>query len=223
VAVVTGCASTARTPQADASIKTVTVVSMLHEDAPIARVGLTVFNNAVTRLPQGGSLNKIATETIEARIRTARPSWEIKPSGVDSVALSAKFRQGGTSWTSHTGKVKDDLVAIARKTGSDAMLVVSDMTLENSPGRGVGVVLRALPGTKPTVTIHAHVMLQLVDRDGNEITNRTGDNIVVPASQLGLTDDLASVDSGNNREKLTEAMRRQLAESLAKSAAHMGY
>lgn len=220
-----GCASTQRTQQTDENIKTVAVVSLLQENAPMVRLGLTVFNNDATTLPQGGALNRIALGTIETRLRAARPAWVIKDSGADPVALGDKLRKGGMSFGGgFTSNVKEDLVAITRKTGADALFVIVDTTSENAPGRGVGMVLRALPGLSPRAILHSRVLLILVDKNGNEVTNRNASiEVSKPASELALTGDLDSLDRADNRAKISQLLQQQLPVGLNAAAGYLGY
>jgi hypothetical protein len=227
IAALTGCATTPpRDLAADASIKTVVVLSMLKDDAAIRKLGLTVFNNDEVALGERGAFNQLAVETVEARLRKARPSWSIVPSGANSVELAGKMERPAFAGD-FTAKVKDDLAAIAQRTGADALFVVAEWQPANMPGRGVGAVVRALPGLNPTVHLHTHVLLLLVDKQGQAITNRHGGDraltTTLTASDMGLTGDLASLDAGDNRARMAAALRRQLVTSLDAASAAMGY
>lgn len=220
-----GCAGAARrTAETDAAIKSVAVVSLLQEDVPVQKIGLTVFNNDALTVPMKGELNTMATTLIESRLKSARPGWAVKPSGVDSAELSQKFRDAGVSWSSHTGTIKADLAAAANSAGADALFVVIDTSLENERGKGVGAILRALPGLEPSALVHANVLVVLVDRAGNEITNRMGSgSTVVKGTELGLTPDLASLAQPEVQAALKGQWRAKLATNVAMAMERMGY
>lgn len=226
MAALAGCATQPpRDLAADASIKTVAIVSMLYDDARIKKLGLTVFNNDEATLGERGVFNQLAIETVEARLRRARPGWSIVPSGANSTELAAKMERPAFG-ADFTGKVKDELAGIAQRTGADALVVVAEWQPANTHGRGVGAVVRALPGLKPTVEIHTHVLVILVDKRGEAIINRHGGHqaqAILPAGDMGLTGDLASLGVGDNRARMAAALRRQLVASLDAASAAMGY
>jgi len=171
---------------------------------------------------QHGELNRLATEVVEQRLRAARPEWTVVP--VQSNETLAKKSASGTPWFSFTGNVKEDLQRIAHDTDADLVFAVVDTTQENSPGRGVGIWMRALSkDSSGTALVHAHVLLVLVDKNGTEITNRGGSNASVKASELGLNYDLSSLKDPQVQQRVSEAMRKQLETSLTAAAKHMGY
>lgn len=220
-----GCAGAARrTVDTDAAIRSVAVVSLLQEDVPVQKIGLTVFNNDARTVPMSGELNKIAVAVVESRLKVARPAWVVKPSNADGAKLSQKFGGAGISWSSHTGTIKSDLAALANSAGVDALFVVIDTALENERGKGVGVVLRALPGMEPSALIHANVLVVLVDRSGNEITNRIGSgSTTTRASELGLTVDLGSLGQPEVQKALQEQWRAKLSANTTMAMERMGY
>lgn len=216
------CASAPRSAEADKGVKKVVIVSMLEENAPVIHTGFTVFNNDRTAVDQRGELNRIATDVIERRLHTARPDWSIVPTTPDTAL--AKKNNSSTSWTGFTGNVKEDLQRIARDTGADLIFAVVDTTRENSVGRGVGVRLRALSkDSLGNALVHAHVLLVLVDKNGTEITNRSGSDGNLPATELGLNYDLSSLKDPHMQERVSAAMRKQLSIALTEAATHMGY
>ncbi len=218
------CASPPRTAEADSGFKTVGVVSLVDEDTPAHRIGLTVFNNDYRTISMGGELNRIATTTLEDRLRQKRSSWTVKPMDADSKALLAKFKSGGVSWSSQTGNIKAELAELAKVKGVDALFVVIDTSLENSRGRGVGMVIQAPPLVTPRVTVHSRILVVLVDKNGAEITNRVGNQeINAPASEFGLTGDASSIDSPGVQDKLKTTYREFLSKGVGAAAGYMGY
>jgi len=216
------CASPPRSAESDKGIKKVAVVSMLEEQTPVVHVGLTVFNNDLATVNQDGQLNRLATSIIEQRLRAARPEWNVVPVPPDA-ALSKKIASG-VSWSSFTGKVKEDLQRIAQETGADFVFAVIDTTWENSPGRGVGIRMRALSkDSSGSALVHAHVLLVLLDKNGTEITARGGTEMTMPASELGLNYDLSSLHDPQVQQRVGAAMRKQLEDALTQAAAGMGY
>lgn len=219
------CATGPRTAESDAGVRNVTVVTLLEEKAPISRVGLTVFNNEVVEVDQGGELNRLSRRLVEQHLRDKRPDWVIKDAGVDSTMLAKKNREGGVSWTSFTGNISDDLRRVAKATGADLVFVVLDTTMENSPGRGVGLTLRTVSlSSVSNALVHAHVLLTLVDKDGKELTNRSGGNSLVPAAELGIKYDVrASLKDPLVQRRVSDALKKQLSASLDLAASSMGY
>jgi hypothetical protein len=216
------CASTQRSPEIDKNVKRVAIVSMLEENAPVAHIGLTVFNNDRAFVAQYGELNRIAISVIEQHLHVERPEWTILPIKPDD-ALTKK-NNGSVSWSGFTGNVKEDLQRIARDNDADLVFAVVDTRRENSNGRGVGVWLRATSkDSLGNALVHAHVLLVLVDKNGNEITNRSGADGNVPASELGLNYDLSSLKDPQVQERVSTAMRAQLRQALSTAVKYMGY
>jgi hypothetical protein len=217
-----GCASAPRSIESDKNVKKVAIVSMLQENAPVVHVGFTVFNNDRTTVDQRGELNRLATEVIGERLRNARPQWAVVP--VQPNQELAKKSASGTPWITFTGNVKEDLQRIARDADADLVFAVIDTTRENSPGRGVGIWMRAVSkDSLGNALVHAHVLLVLVDRNGTEITNRSGSDANVPASELGLNYDLSSLEDPQVQQRVSAAMRKQLGTALTEAARNMGY
>lgn len=221
-ALLTGCASAPRTLETDKGVKRVAIVSMLQENAPVVHIGLTVFNNDRTTVDQRGELNRVATSVIEQRLHAARPDWKIVPVPLDPALV--KKSNGAIPWTSFTGSVKEDLQRIARDADADLVFAVVDTTRENSTGRGVGISTRSLTRDSAGMAlVHAHVLLVLAGRDGIEITNRSGADVTVPGTELGLNYDLSSLKDPQVQERVSAALRKQLEVALNGAAAHMGY
>jgi hypothetical protein len=224
VAGLAGCA-TPRSVEADNSIHKVVVVTALDESGTVNKIGLTIFNNDATAIAQDGALSRTAVDTITERLRRTRPNWQIVPAGVDLVAIGAKDRQTGFVIASNDA-LKADVAAIVRNTGADAVFLVTDMSFENTaaPGRGVGVALRKLPGIDPHVVVRAHVWLELQDSAGARMVGAPGgETPLIKASDLGLTDDIASVNTPEAKATLSEAMRRELRRDLEGALTRMGY
>jgi hypothetical protein len=216
------CASGPRSAALDKDVKKVVIVSMLEENAPVIHVGLTVFNNDRTTVPQHGELNRLASSVVEQRLHAARPEWMIVAMKPDEAL--AKKNNGSVSWSGFTGNVKGDLQRIARDNDADFIFAVVDTTRENSSGRGVGIWLRAIrKESLGSALVHAHVLLVLVDKSGNEVTNRSGSDGSVPASDLGLNYDLSSLKDSQVEARVSVAMRTQLSKALSEAAQSMGY
>lgn len=216
------CAAPPRSAENDKGVKKVAVVSMLNERAPVVHVGMTVFNNDRTILDQKGELNLFAINVLEQRLHAARPVWEVVAVPPDEAL--AKKSNSGTPWVSFTASVKEDLVRIAREADADFVFAVVDVTRENSPGRGVGVWMRAISKSSVgSALVHAHVMLVLVDRNGTEIMRSTGSDGTVSASELGLNYDLSTLQDAKVQAQVSAAMRKQLGIALTEAAGHIGY
>ena len=228
IAILTGCAaSSIRTPAIDSPIKSVAVVSLLDEKTRVERIGLTVFNNKAETVDQTGSLNAFAIDTVEESLRQSRPGWKLKDGRAEIQSLLAAKKAGGTSWNSQVSAFQKDLAAVAKKLDVDLMFVVVDFAPENTPGRGVGVRLRTMSlSTLNDATIHAVCLLVLVDRNGNEVTNRWGSQTAIakiPAGEIGIDYELSNVADPEMQAKLKSLMRERLKASLEAAAKNMGY
>lgn len=222
VTLLSACAAPPRSAESDKGVKKVAVVSMLDERAPVVHVGMTVFNNDRTILDQQGELNRIAINVVEQRLHATRPGWEVVAVPPDEAL--AKKSSSGTPWLSFTASVKEDLVRIASDADADFVFAVIDVTRENSPGRGVGVWMRAISkNSLGNALLHAHVMLVLVDRNGTELMRSTGSDGNVPASELGLNYDLSTLQDAKVQAQVSAAMRKQLGSALTEAAKHIGY
>lgn len=222
-----GCAAPTpvRDLQADAWIKTVAVVPMLKEDAQVRRLGLTVFNNDEAVVAAQAGFNQLAVATVEARLRQARPAWRIVQAQANSAELADKFASRVLTG-SLTAKVQGDLAAIAQRTGADVLFVVGEGQRENLTGRGVGAILRALPGVQPKLQVHAYVSVLMVDKQGELISGRSGgvkEVLFMPAADVGLSGDLVSLDVGDTRVKVMETLRQRLVTVLQVASESMGY
>lgn len=225
LATLLGCASPVpRDVAADASIKTVAVVSMLRDDPEIRKIGLTIFGNDQRPLGKPGVFGPLAVQAIEARLRVARPGWAIVASGANSAELAAKMQR--PSFGGGISAVKDDLIGIAQRTGADALLVLAEFENPNMPGRGVGAVVLAPPGLTPKLRLHANVSLLLVDRQGEILIGRGGGVAAapqLPASELGLSADLATWNDADKRGRLVGALKREMLAALESASRSMGY
>lgn len=222
-ALFTGCAALPpRTAQDDKDIKTVAIVSLLEENTPVMHVGLTVFNNDFATVDQRGALNRTAQEVLAQRLRAARPGWnvvEVKP----DPALAKKLNSG-SPWVSATDRVKDELQASARDTGADLVFAIIDTTMENVPGRGMGIRTVGFTRTSAlTAHIHAHIKLVLLDKNAQAIRFGGGPNSSMPAADLGLNYDLSSLKDPTVEQRVAEAIRKQLATAITAAATSMGY
>jgi hypothetical protein len=224
-----GCAApVVRTPELDKAVKSVAVVSLLSEQSRVERIGLTVFNNKSVVVDHGGELNKLAIDTVESSLRKARPEWQLKDARADVQAMLAAKKSVGSSFMTHTSAIQPELAALATRLDVDLMFVVIETALDNTPGQGVGVRLRtmSLSSLKDAV-VHSVCLLVLVDRQGNEITNRWGGSGVaiarMPAESLGLDYDLDNLAVPATRARVAGVMRERLQAQLTASATGLGY
>lgn len=227
VGIISACATQAqkRDVTADISIGTVAVVPMLSEFAYLRKIGFTRFNNDEGRLTTLGALNQFSMETVEARLRQARPEWKIVPSNAESESLAAKAARpafvGGV-----IGNVKGELTAIAQRTGADALVVIAERELGDPLGRGVGAVVREFPGLAPRLRPHANIAVFLLDKNGEVLASGgRGDpmNAAVLASDFGWTGNLESISAGPNGDRLAATLREKLVSNLDFAVGVMGY
>jgi len=221
--VLSGCAATPpRTAEEDRNIKKVAIVSLLEEKTPVVHFGLTVFNNDQKVVDQKGELNRTALRVVEQRLQAARPQWSVVAVPPDTAL--AENLNGGTPWVSLTHRVKPELQAIARDTGADLVFVVLDTTSDNPYARGMGIRTRTM--NKENVgaaTIHARIVLALLDKNGEEIRMSGGPDGSVPATEIGLNYDLSSLQDPAVEQRTAAAIRKQLDTTLQQAAGKMGY
>lgn len=220
-----GCA-TPLSSQDDAAIRKVTILTVLDESGRVDKRGLTVFANDSMTIPQGGALSRTAVETITQRLHQSRPSWQVVPSGIDLVALGAKYKDGIATFNDSEGKLRPELDDILKRLDTDAVFLVTETNPSNgaAPGPGVGIALRKLPGIDPHVVVRAHVYVELLDKSGKSRTGwGGGETGLLKASDFGLTDELTSADTPAARAKLSDAMRAELRRDLDTAMQHIGY
>ena len=196
-----GCAMPPRTAQDDANVHSVAIVSQLEELAPVRRIGITVFNNSKTTVDQGGKLNDIAIETTTQHLKASHPTWTVKVANAKSA----------------TPLGEAELAALARSLDVDQVFVINGTSNENSPGYGVGIVVRALGFEPKFITVHSFISLTVTDRNAKTVffRNFVGDGTkAVEASKLGLKGDLSTLNDPDVRDKVSAALQARTRESI---------
>lgn len=225
VSFLTACAYPPRTVSDDAAIRTVAVLSTLDEVAPVRRIGITVFNNKDTTADQGGALGKAAVGAAERRLASARPTWTFRDATAESAALRAKYADKGF-WVPDRKQLPADLAQIATRLNADALFLIEGRSNENMPGRGVGVIGRN-PfsfSTLKTATVHAHLSVALVGRDGKDINGRSAYPFsLIPAAELGLTYELDTLDDPSVKERLGRALATEAEKAVNEALGRLGY
>lgn len=208
--------ASASEPALGVDIHKVVIVTAMSEAGVVNKIGLTIFANDATTIPQDGALSKTAVDTMTRRLSSARPNWEIVPAGVDLIPLGAKSKDG---------IAPSELGEILKRSGADAVFVVSDIYQDTAArGSGVGAALRKLPGMDPHVIVRAHVYVEMLDKSGERISEAPGgETPLIKASDFGLTDDIASVNAPEARARLSQAMRDELTRDLDAALLRMGY
>lgn len=210
-----GCGAQPRTPEQEAAIHRVAIVSMLEEDVPIVRIGLTVFNNAATQVVPDRSINESATSTVAERLKRTRPQWVIVDAKYDARALVNKLRSPkGFIHGYDADKVSADLTEIARVAGADALLVVVPEGYERVPVVGVGVAMRTLSmSSVGNADIYSAITIRMLDRTGKQIDaagTMHETQVSLPAASLGLSYDLTAVNTPEAKAKISTALLNQL-------------
>ena len=213
-----GCASKPRTAQEDSKIKSVAIVSAMDEQIKVRKLGVTVFGNIQQSVNMNGLLKSTASDVLNERFRTSRPAWVVKAAEHDSAALAAKLSGPTLSLTTLTGRISNELRAIAASADVDALFVVIDDAPGNYPGRGVGVVAR-----DDQATLHTYVHLLLVLRNGEEIYLDGGGNRAVPLQSLGISPDLATLKDPNVQARVSSVLAGELRTRLQAITRKYGY
>jgi hypothetical protein len=220
------CVAPPRTAIEDAQFKSVAVISMLDENSRIMRIGASVFGNAAVNINQDGALNKLATETVEQRLKTSRPNWVIRKAIADPADLSQKRGTRGGSWHGFLGNIKQELKEIAERSDADLLFVVVEYGTGETYGvvgmvGGVGSLYRCR--SDGLARVYAHALLILVDKSGSEISQRSGKDQSEAYVKLDLPCDVAQLQAPPVAERLSSAMQGQLRVSLESAAISMGY
>ena len=214
-----GCASPPRTPDMDKEVRRVAVLSLMEEQNPVQRLGLTIFDANTGHLDQRGQLNPWAITQVEQRLRRARPQWAI----VDGRPESAKLG---------TVRERDDLservAAVAQRLGVDQVFVVYDVRYDNWIGQGVGLFIRTISKERlGDASVYAMVRVAVYDRNGKYLLSRgsaeTSRFYRVPAVNLGLNYDMSAMDRPEVRAKVQAVLELQLGRVLEESLTSAGY
>jgi hypothetical protein len=149
------------------AIHSVAVVSLVPEPAPLLSLGLTVFNNDEGVLPL--SPRTVIEGAAGDRLAQAHPGWLVKPVRYDPASLAKRARPGFAEWPSAT-YIQEELAALAREAGVDAILVFVPMSYnpDDTGGLGVGVWMRNLPFLHYAI-VHANIGLEVVDAHGKVV------------------------------------------------------
>ena len=231
IGLLAACTAPPKRSQADdAAIRSVAVVSVLDEKTPVHRIGLTVFNNKTVVIDQTGVLNDFAMSTVEATLRKARPSWEIKDARAAVPALTARNLAWSLSrsWGSHVGKISSELGALATQLGVDAVFVVIDYQGDKPPAPSVGAYARTMSlNSLNDFVVHADVLLVLVNQKGEQITYRGAERnttyLSTPAVALGLDYDMSSLSTAEGDRMIRRMSQERLRAVLERAAQHLGY
>lgn len=219
-----GCAAP-RTAEDDRTVRSIGVVSLLSESAPVQHLGLLVFNNHLGSVEQGGQLKQTVEETVKRRLSSSRPQWVVKVDQTDLRALIEKNRQPG-AWEDFASKNAADLAAIARRLDVDLLFVLRDSRSDNYPGRGVGIAFRAVSNDPGTVMVHSFVALHVIDRDGKELIRRgaTGKNPEMVSNRvLGLRSDMSTLDDPTVRATVSLTLTNHLKGVVEEALTRAGY
>lgn len=218
----TGCSTPQRTPSSDAGIKTVAIVTVLQDDVPLRRIGMTIFNNEYTTLPMQGELNPFVLQVATDLLKKKRPDWQIKPAGVDPAPLSAHIRKVWNSWGSKDEPLADRWPAVAQAAEVDALLVIEEVLHEQ--GSGVSVDIRALPGLEPRLSVGVALGVRLVDRRGEVLAKRgTSNPLPIAAKDLAISDRVASALQPETAAALRRHVKAQVQSSLTEGLERLGY
>lgn len=223
---VSGCMTPPRTVGADASIKTVAVVSILSDSAFIRRLGLTIFNNDARTLYVGEVFNQAATSAVESRLRSSRPGWVVK-TAVSDAAIQALvgYQRRRMEAREEVPGYREALVEIARAAEVDAVMLVIEQTMENGV-TGVGVTMSAMPLLPTRASARAYIGIGLMDRQGQSLiwgSSGIDDRERLDLPQLGLASDLSILDSPRVSEQVGLALRTQLEHQVTVVLKRMGY
>lgn len=219
-----GCTA-ARTLQDDATVRSVAVVSLVDESAPIRRLGLTVFNNNDATVDQDGKLKQTVVDTVTQRLKISRPQWVVKVGDMDQVSAAGPGGKSSAGRRSGSDDV-NAMVDLARRLDVDQLFVIEDTAGENYPGRGVGITFRAISGDPGTVMVHGFVALVVMDRNGKVLVTRGAINNnpqSVSNTELGLRSDLSTLQDPKVKENVSLALQRRLKASVEEAMTRAGY
>ena len=211
-----GCAAASRTAQEDAGVHAVAVVSLLNEAAPVRRLGFTVFGNDQSSIDQGGKLQRIVSDTVTRRLKTARPQWTVKTGELDAASLRRRSADANAA----------ALADLARRLEVDQLFVLEEGMGENLPGQGVGLTFRTMGNTAGPNMVHAYVKLVVLDRSGKTLLVRgaTRNNPqMTPPAELGVRPDLGNLNDPAVRDRVSQALQRRLEAAVEEAMTRAGY
>ncbi|HVE54957.1 MAG TPA: hypothetical protein VNB23_16355 [Ramlibacter sp.] len=159
-----GCASTQLPPQDAARIRKVGIVAALPQDAPLARLGITVFGNE--RDSFALAPDAVVHAAVRARLQGTSSAWVVQPVSYDPGAMYARHRAAGALLSSAVSPLASELAALARSHDVDAFLVISEVRYDRMGGNGVGITHRRLVTGGALTLVEANISLSVVDREG---------------------------------------------------------
>lgn len=139
----TACATRPTTldPVQATSIQRVGVISLLPNNLPVKKIGITVFNNEYKDLPVGNRFNDAARKGVESALRASNK--EVIQIHVPTEELAKKIRSAAIIFDSRAEQIKDELLVIIRQNNLNAVvLILEDFDAENGV-HGIWVHLRA--------------------------------------------------------------------------------
>jgi hypothetical protein len=202
--------------------KNVVVVGMVENSIPVARIGLTVFNNASTAIRLSDDLNHFIGEEISRQLKTLRPHWHVQvfqPSQ-DLLNRLSKLRAEGAGGEAYQLVIRDAALP-ALEEGADMVLVALPAAPQYSPFRdSSGVVLRTSSLSKVDgARVFGAVSISATAKSGKLVASNSAPDgyyfTDVPASDLKLTYALDSVLSGAAPGLVEAAVHKQLARNIA--------
>jgi hypothetical protein len=211
-----GCAATRLTDEAEKQIKNVAIISLVPEKANYEKIGLTVFNNERGEIDMGDQINSTIESVATKRLAVARPAWKVATVSYDRAALIKRLNGSSMVMAYNEERIEKELAEIIHANRLDALIVVSAYKPENSHGDGVGVLLRTLNVSSiQNAYAHSNVSLKIMDTNGKIVARSPGQ----PTSKridpvaYGIGYSL----SGNFSPELITRLRADITENLAQT------
>ena len=214
-----GCASGPRNVEQDNAIRRLAIVSILEEDLPVVRIGLTVFNNTAATLAPGFSVNQVAEKVVAERVSKSRPTWTIVQTPYDSKTLATQLRSSsGRPGGYDASRLQSDLASIANTSSADALLVIVPEQYERVPFPGIGIRVRTLSlSSISDVEVVTAVTIRMLDAKAMPVAaagTMHDTQSTVPASSLGLGYDLTTLDSESTKLAFRPVLLAQIQRGI---------
>lgn len=166
---VAACASSKLSVDDEARIKNVAIVSLVPERATFTKIGVTVFNNDQADIDLGGRADQTVESIARDRISKARPNWTIRPISYDRAELLKRLQGFGLIMARDEEKIQQDLAALVRDNGLDALVLVVPENADSHGIEGLGVWMRVGLARIGVVYVHSRVDVEVIGPEGRTL------------------------------------------------------
>jgi hypothetical protein len=222
-----GCGATVpkRDAQADAGIRNVLVVSMLHPEVRVYFHGFTVFGNEAKTFTPSRPLGVSIDEAVVSQLRRARPQWNVSAL-TDRTKIDDAVRSKPV-----IGSFQEPDARTATRglfaSRSDLDLVVAISASSEYFGELPGASLAAMFNAKASFAPRANVRVMLIDRAGNVLAQRVihwaNDQRELEKFAVAVPFDALAITTDVQRRQATDSVLGYTIGALGWVLNEMGY